>query len=150
MKGHLMSQHGINPPPKREWASGLCDCAGLCDAWLCWCNQSSRQIMAGYGHQDAMHCLWCVMLLCMNGRDQGEGGGHSIVYAAWYNRYTIKYLHNIDEGCVCTMLSSCCCPVCSIAQSYREFSAAGVFPGGVCNSENPQVTMSNPPPSLMR
>ena len=136
MEAHLKQVHGMQEPPRREWATGLCVCGeGLCDACFCSPCQGSRQIMAGHGHKETMSWLWCCALMCMNGNEEGEGGGHSIVYAAWLSRFTIKRLHNIDEGCCKTMLAACCCPHFSLAQTYREFSAAGVWPGGVCEKQ---------------
>jgi hypothetical protein len=141
MRAHLAASHGIAEPPKRQWASGYCDCAGICDAALCWCVQGSRQLQAGYGAADAPHWLWCALCVLTNAH-------YGIFWSAWYNRHVIKHLNRVDEACPATMAMACCCPVCSHAQSYREFSAAGVFPGGTLVGERPAAAMKSPPPTM--
>ena len=59
-------------------------------------------------------------------------------------RQRLVRLNNIDEGCCTTALTTVCCSLCSITQTYRELSASGVWPGGMCNAAPPQVLLQQP------
>lgn len=140
MQEHLLAVHNITEPPKREWASGLCDTAGCCDVLLCVTCQASRQMMAATGHANTFNVWWC-LLFCLAGcgTSQDEQTGQTrctwtppCIFAAMLTRCSIAQLNRIDEHWCKTGLCAICCSVCSLAQSYREFSAAGVWPGGTC------------------
>jgi hypothetical protein len=59
------------------------------------------------------------------------------ILAAMMTRCSITRLNRIDEHVCKTAACAICCSPCSLAQSYREFSAAGVWPGGTCCSTSP-------------
>uniref|UniRef100_A0A6U4SD85 Uncharacterized protein n=1 Tax=Neobodo designis TaxID=312471 RepID=A0A6U4SD85_NEODS len=155
MERHLIDAHGIQPPPRRKWATELCECGDGClESICCWQCQASRQIMAQRGWANTFNCFWCLYFTFAGGSHHDEHGRKNhvacIILAAWLNRRSIRELHNIDEGCCETLMISCCCPHCSIAQTYREYSAAGVWPGGVLvGDQPPAIMMDQPPPHLM-
>lgn len=153
MEAHLATSHGIAPPPRRQWATECTDSRGLCDACFCWQCLAARMIMAKHGWANEFNAWWCLYFTCAGGSHYDDTGRRNHVachvLAAWMTRNAIKELHNIDEDCCTTILMACCCPVCSLAQTYREFSAGGVWPGGVCQDAPPVVTMDMPPPHLM-
>ena len=153
MARHLVDAHQIMPPPKRQWATECTDTEGCCEACLCWQCQASRQMMAQRGWANAFNCFWCLYFSFAAGRHRDDGGNNNHValigLAAWLNRRSIRDLHNIDEGCCQTLCIACLCPVCSLAQTYREYSAGGVWPGGILVGDAPpSVTMDQPPPGL--
>ena len=150
MAAHLKTAHGLFPPPKGEWATDMCDTTGLLEACCCAPCQASRQMMASYGHADTFNLAWCCLFTSIPHHSEHEGadpdadrencGGCNVVLAAYFTRRYAKTLQNIDEGFCKTCCVACLCPHCSLAQTYREFGAAGVWPGGFCVSEAPQVT----------
>lgn len=151
MEHHLNRDHGISAPEKREWATGCTETPGCCEAVFCWPCAASRQLMAAHGYSNELNCFWCMYFTCAVARSEHDDGkAHTACasFAAWLTRRSIVKLNNIDESFCSTTLLACCCPCCSLAQTYREYSAAGVWPGGICNAEPPAVRMNNPPPQL--
>jgi Cys-rich protein (TIGR01571 family) len=155
MESHLVGIHGVVPPMKRKWATSCTECDGFLEAWCCWSCQASRQFMAAHGWANQLSIFWCLMFSCGGGHHHNEHGqAHRLVslhLAAWMTRNAIRELHSIDESCCETALMALCCPICSLAQTYREYSAAGVWPGGVCAGDAPPMyMMDQPPPHLMQ
>lgn len=151
MTAHLATAHGLQPPLKRQWASDFCDMRGVLEAWLCTPCQGSRQMMALSGYADTFSLPFCLFFCFMGIRHAQAGGRHGAywvpphILAAIFTRYSIVRLNNIDEGCCTTTAAVICCPICSLAQSYREMSASGVWPGGtVCNTEPPLCYLQPP------
>lgn len=153
MRMHLETVHGFRAPPKRDWASGLCDTAGCCDVIFCSPCNGSRIMMALLGRPNEFNVWWCLYFFlagCQRSEREGGGGGNSqSVYwvpphllIAVLTRTQIVHLANIDENCCWTAINAVCCPICSVAQTYRELSANGVWPGGICNAEPPAVALA--------
>jgi len=150
MVDHLAANHGLVAPPMRDWATSCTDTEGLCDACFCWQCQASRQINAAHGYINQLNPFWCLYFTCAGGRHHDHSGQEVHVgchcMAAFLTRQSIKQLNRIDEDCCTTLAMSICCPICSLAQTYREFSASGVWPGGICVGDAPpMIAMNNPP-----
>lgn len=144
MMAHV-GQHGIMPTtaPRRQWSSALCDTDGCCEVlWCAPCN-GSRQMMALSGHEDTFSWAWC-LFFCLAGFQVEQRDEQTIVYwipphlfVALFTRFRVVRLNNIDESFCSSMCNVCCCSICSVAQTYRELSAAGVWPGSSCGSDKP-------------
>lgn len=151
MAFHLITTHNINAPPRRQWASGLCDTQGCFDAWCCTPCQGSRQMEALYGYANSFNIWWC-LFFCLAGlqskkNEEGKNETYWIpphVLVACLTRWSMVRLHNIDEGCCMTGLITLFCAPCSIAQTYREMSSAGAWPGGTLCSNLPPLLAGNP------
>lgn len=150
MKEHLLEAHNIEAPPLRQWSTGLCECAGCCDAIMCVTCAGSRQIMAFHGHANTFNCCLCFILTLLGFQksepdEDGNGGGYKYVpphiLVAALTRACMIQLNSIDEGICKALCAILCCPVCSIAQTYRELSVAGVWPGGTCCAKIPKVAI---------
>lgn len=143
MAEHVRAAHGMGPPARRQWSSGLCDTEGCCEAYCCAPCQGSRQIMALSGYEDKFHCGWCMFFTFLGFRVQRAGDRNVIywippwIYVAILTRGRMVVLNNIDEGCCTTCLTTLCCSLCSVAQTYRELTASGVWPGSSYGFERP-------------
>lgn len=160
MQGHLAEAHGLKPPRLRSWSSGLFETEGCCESYLCAPCQGSRQMMALAGWEDELHWGWCLFFTFVGFRCIGSGRNQILIwippwiYVAMLTRLRLVRLNNIDEG-VCT---SCCaaimCSLCSMAQTYRELAASGVWSGSSLGLERPanyaSVGMSSPPLNSLR
>jgi hypothetical protein len=155
MGEHVRTAHGQHPPPRRAWASELCDTEGCCDSYFCAPCQGSRQMMALAGWEDEFHWGWCLFFTFLGFRTQ-QAGGRSVVYwippwvyVAIMTRIRMVALNNIDEGVCTTLCTALCCSLCSMNQTYRELSASGVWPGSSCGSQRPanyaSIGVSSPP-----
>jgi len=149
MANHLQTFHGINPPPTREWATGLCETTGCCDVYFCLPCQASRQTMAAAGYANTFNVWWC-LFFCLAGchENRDENGKSSLgwvppyIMAAVLTRCTVSRLNRIDEGLCMNSVKGVFCSCCSLAQTYREYSASGVWPGGTCcNTSPPPVSL---------
>lgn len=142
MLDHAMSAHGAEPPPLRPWSTGLFDSTeGCLDACLCSPCQGSRQMMALSGWEDTPHCGWC-LFFSLFGLRSGCGDVYLIppqMYVALFTRCHVMSLNHIDENCFKSLAVILFCPVCSAAQTYRELSAAGVWPGSSCGQSRPSI-----------
>lgn len=151
MKQHLISAHGLVEPGKREWAINLCDCDGAscAEALFCTTCAGSRQIMAGVGYVNTFNVWWCLGLCALGCQSSENSDGTKSYYwippwqiVAILTRFQISRLNSIDEGPCKTCLTAFCCPCCSMSQTYNEYTAAGVWPGGTCCiGQPPAVTM---------
>lgn len=143
MDQHVRQAHGQMPPPKRQWTSELCDTEGCLDSYFCAPCQGSRQMMALAGWEDKFHWGWCLFFCFLGFRAANHGGRSTVywipphVYAAILTRPRMVALNNIDEGICTTLCTALCCSLCSVAQTYRELSASGVWPGSTCGSVRP-------------
>ena len=152
MIAHVEGMHGVFAPLKRAWSSDLCDTTGCCDIILCLPCQASRQMMAQQGRADKFSWIWCCYFFVaglqrgkapdgkIEGGSEGCGGGGCCgtgltysppcwVAALMTRPFTVR-MNNIDEGCCTTCCYTTFCPCCSLAQTYREHTAVGVWPGG--------------------
>ena len=158
MARHLNQKHMRNGGPRREWATGLYDIDGFFEACFCGPCQASRQMMAQRGWANRHNCCWCLCFTCgldcnqdqqLRDRFKATRTLGGLVLGAWLNRRAARDLQHIEERTCTTLCIACCCPVCSLAQTYREFTAAGVWPGGILvGSEPPVIRMDQPPPYL--
>lgn len=150
MAAHLTSAHGIFPPMKRPWSSELFDTTGCLDVWCCTPCQGARQMEALSGYANSFNVWWCLFFLFFGCRQSGHGRNRVAYYIpphtliAILTRYNVVRLNHIDEGLCSTVMIICCCSPCSVAQTYRELAAVGVWPGGICNNEPPHIVV--PPP----
>ena len=151
---HLAS-HGISAPPTNgQWATELCDTESCLDVICCAPCQGSRQMMALSGYTNEFNWCWCLFFTFLGCRSEGHGRHQVVywvppwVYIACFTRYSVVKLQRIDEGFCTTCFTAWCCSVCSVAQTYREFSVAGVWPGGKCNDQPPSCC-NVPRPQLM-
>jgi len=148
---HASAAHGQQAPPKRDWSTGLCNRTGCCDVLLCLPCQASRQMMATAGWANKFNVWWCCFF-CLAGcqQSQDDKGNNTIKWsppfqmAAVFTRCAIVRANNIDEHWCKTFCCGVLCSPCSLAQSYREFSAAGVWPGGTCCNGMPPVAQLQP------
>jgi hypothetical protein len=138
MMKHLTSAHGLAPPPRREWATGLFETEGCFDVLCCIQCNGARQMMALSGWEDTMHWGWCLFFTFLSCRSIGSGNERAVIiippwiYVAMCTRYDLIELNNIDEHCCTSILNVICCAPCSVAQTYRELAASGVWAGSVC------------------
>ena len=145
MLRHVHEAHGISAPPTNgQWATELCDTEGCLDVICCAPCHGSRQMMALSGYSNEFNGMWCACCALFPVADK---------LLPWMNiacltRYSVVKLQRIDEGVCQSCLVSFFCSVCSVAQTYREFSVAGVWPGGNCNAQPPSCC-SVPRPPLM-
>jgi len=158
MQNHLITAHRIMPPPSREWATDLFDMEGCADVCLCAPCHGSRQMMAMSGYADTFDWGWCLLFCFLglrsghpNGQGGGSGGRQTLYYTPphWYvallTRFRMVRLNNINEGMCTSLCTVCFCAPCSVAQTYRELSASGVWPGGTCfNVEPPRTAVLKP------
>lgn len=155
MKAHL-AQHGISAPPRNnQWATELCDTEGCLDVICCAPCNGSRQMMALSGYTNEFNWCWCLFFTFLGCRSEGgEGQKQHVhwvppwIYIACFTRYSVAGLQRIDEGYCKTLFTAWCCSVCSVAQTYRELSVAGVWPGGKCNDAPPSCC-NRPPTQVM-
>jgi hypothetical protein len=148
-----VASHGIFPPARTgKWATELCDTEGCCDVICCPACQGSRQMMALGGYRNQSNCWWIAYFCCMScSSDQDDDGDSSCsyippwIYIACLTRFDVVELQNIDEGCCKSLAIAACCSPCSMAQTYRELSAANMWPGGCCNSAPPKCASLVPP-----
>lgn len=142
MNQHLQLDHGIPPPPLRQWSTDLFDMTGCVDAMFCAPCIGARMMMALLGWNDTFHWGWCVYFTFMGLRSAGHGQHQVVywvpphVYVAIVTRSCMVTLNNIDEGCCTTLWTALCCPLCSMMQTYRELTASGMYPGGYCSKNN--------------
>jgi hypothetical protein len=130
MERHLRETHQITEPPlTAQWATPLFDSEGLVEAIFCYPCQASRQFMAQMGHENDINYFLMVLfgLLWVQ-----------YVHVSLATRCQMKLLGRIDEGCPKTTAIGVFCPCCSVAQTYRELSAAGVWPGSTLCGEKPK------------
>ncbi|CUG92830.1 Hypothetical protein, putative [Bodo saltans] len=92
-------------------------------------------MMAMAGWEDRMHWGWAAYFCSLSAIPQTTGCLHYVVppcvYVALGTRTDLAVLNNIDEHWLTTLLISCFCSACSIAQSHRELVISGVAPGSV-------------------
>lgn len=136
MARHLVEGHDLHPPPKRSWATSINEdsvfCMGCTDAVCCCCFQLSRQYASLHGYKATpagyRYCCYACACPCC---------------AAHELRSAVVRLHNIDERpcktCACAFL----CFPCSVCATYREFAAAGLWPGGACERYEPQLVLGD-------
>lgn len=128
MRDHLMSSHAAKEPVKRQWTTELFDLDGCCEAIFCASCLGSRVVMALTGWEDTFHLWFCLFFLSQP---------HAVQGAAMCSRSRMVALNNIDEGCCVTCWTAFCCSICSVAQTYREVTASGVWPGSTCDNQRP-------------
>ena len=145
MAHHLQHSHNIAPPPLRQWTTEFCDTEGCFDTICCAPCQGSRQMMALAGYQDTFHTWWCLFFWLAGCRHAQGGGKHAVywippwIYVAVFTRFNLVPLNRIDEGRCATGLKAVCCPICSIAQTYRELKNTGVWSGSTCCNDPPAL-----------
>jgi hypothetical protein len=137
MVKHLTSAHGLRPPPRREWATGLFETEGCLDVLCCVQCNGARQMMALSGWEDSMHWGWCLFFTFWSFENFGvcEDLWMYIppwIYVAILTRFRMIELNNIDEHVCETLGIVAFCAPCSVAQTYRELAASGVWAGGIC------------------
>jgi hypothetical protein len=138
MAKHLTSVHGLSPPPRREWATDLFDTEGCSDVLFCLHCNGARQMMALSGHEDTMHWGWCLFFGALTYKEIDLYFVElSILAPPWIElaeltRGRMIEYNSIDEGCCKTKAITFCCAPCSVAQTYRELAASGVWAGGIC------------------
>lgn len=143
MAFHLLTTHQIQPPPRREWSTGLFDTQGCCDVLFCVQCNGARQMMALSGWEEEMHCGWCMFFTFLSCRVIGRGRYRLVIvippwiYVALYTRPRLVALNNIDEGWCTTIMTLLFCAPCSVAQTHRELAASGVWAGSMCVKEKP-------------
>eukprot|EP00759_Apiculatamorpha_spiralis_P054088 PhF_6_TR6820/c0_g1_i1/m.9810 len=146
MQEHATTAHGAQPPPVRQWATDLFNTEGCLDVLCCAPCQGSRQVMALAGHANTSN-IWWTLIFCLWGFRRHDRYVYWVpphFLVALFTRHRMVTLNNIDEGCCTTWMHVTCCACCSIAQTYRELTASGVWPGGVCNSVPPVVMLKAP------
>jgi Cys-rich protein (TIGR01571 family) len=144
MRDHLQSAHGIVPPPLRGWASDLFDTEGCMDTIFCTPCHGARQMMALSGYADTFNIWWCLFFCFAGCRSRGRHETYWVppcTMVAIFTRFRMVALNRIDENPCQTCMTVLCCPACSVAQTYRELSASGVWPGGNFNSAPPLCVM---------
>lgn len=127
MDEHVRTVHGAAPPPRRQWSSSLFAFEGWGEACLCGPCLGARQVTAVAGWEDTFHCGWCFLFSFF-------GLGRVSFYPAIMARIHLIALNNIDEHCCSAFWISVCCFTCSLAQTQRELSASGVWPGSSCGN----------------
>lgn len=147
MLQHIQAVHGIVDPamqaPKRQWQSDLCATEGCLDVWCCASCHGSRQMTAMSGWEDTFDAGWCAFFTLLGLRVKVINGRVVVYYVpphfyvALFTRRRMVDLNNIDEGFCSTCMIVSCCPVCSIAQTYRELAASGVWTGSNCGGSKP-------------
>ena len=80
--------------------------------------------MSGYSGEFnvPLFCLFCLLR------------PHPFPYVAFMSRMSVTRLENIDESVLAFVGAVLFCPICSVAQSYRELCAVGVPPGRECSA----------------
>ncbi|CUE59234.1 Hypothetical protein, putative [Bodo saltans] len=128
MAQHLRSAHNLSPPSKRPWSSSFVDIDGCGEAVFCPSCIGSRQVMALAGWEDKFHFMMCIFLALQP---------HAVQGAAMCTRMKMASLNNINESCCQACLTGFICPICSVAQTYRELTSSGVWPGSNCGQHRP-------------
>jgi Cys-rich protein (TIGR01571 family) len=140
---------GLQPP--NNWTSSLCDmCRDMnscCEViWCCYCQlgYQDRKMSTGYSGPD-----WgtCCMYMCL---DMWLTFGFAFAFGACQIRDRVRHRFNIEpmDGCMNGMIGFCC-PQCSLCQTYRELSARGYWPMGVCVSQAPPTTHPMGAPAIL-
>lgn len=129
-----------------DFVTNLCDCfsdfSSCCDVYFCICCQIGFQKGMISTSRQGMDVFWCCLpIFC---------GGLGVVMAAVTLRTDVRQRFGLTaEGDCSGCLQGCCCPACSICQTYREMSARGMWPGGVCVSTPFTLPGIAPPPVMM-
>jgi hypothetical protein len=145
MAAHLKAAHGLEPPARTaEWATGLFDSEALCYNTLCAPCSGARQVMAARGLRDRPHVGHCALYALGYGHPEVPCLGMQA--AACTARHGAAQLEGIAENGCATCLIGTFLPACSLAQSWRQFAHAGVWPGGMCGV--PQDTSAKAAPAL--
>ena len=133
---HLNIAHGITQPdrPPAQWKTGLFDTTGCLEVCCCSPCNASRQMMAVAGHGNNIHRWWCCMFSFLR---PPPAIINPCFYGAIFTRFPVARLQGIDESLCKAGVIAIFCSVCSQAQTYRELSAAGIWPGGSCSSAPP-------------
>lgn len=148
MAEHLTKVHGVEPPMKRPWATPLCSCGpGTCFACFCWWCLAPRLDLATNGHRDTGSACWTIILFCTPVRETVPWCPIIIVNSMLRER--VQTLQGI-QGTYKEECCACCCPHLSMAQMYRELTAAGVWPGLGCCTTEPHIPMAAPSPTPVR
>jgi hypothetical protein len=156
MVKHLTSVHGLTPPPRRKWATDLFETQGCCDALFCIPCNGARQMMALSGWEDTMHWGWCLFFTFWSFENIGvcEDLWMYIppwIYVAILTRFRMIKLNNIDEHVCETLGIVAFCAPCSVAQTYRELTASGVWAGSICTERFENYgTIGAPKPTLQQ
>lgn len=127
----------------RAWATPLFDMEGCLEVWCCSPCNGSRQMMAISGWEDTFDAGWCLFFLFLGVRVRQVGDFPVVYYVpphffiALMTRPLLVRFNNIDESACKSCCIMSCCAMCSVAQTHRELSASGVWPGSSCGGSRP-------------
>lgn len=142
----VIGMQQVNQLPA-DFVTGLCDCCAdfnsCCEVFFCLCCQIGYQKEMISTNNRGMSLLWCcIPYLCSS--FLGLQISTMILRADVRRRFGL-----IGEGDCGGCIKACCCPACSVCQTYREMSIRGAWPGGVCVSTPFVIPGMNPPPVAM-
>lgn len=111
-----------------QWQYGFCSCledVNLClDTIFCFpCNIGRQFDAVESGKVDSMNFFVCLA---------GTLSNLLSTVGAVYIRFQVRYRFEIDESWFITLFAPILCFWCSLAQTYRELNARGLWPGGTC------------------
>lgn len=153
----LVDPIGLMARPPKQWRTSLYSTEGVLDVLLCFPCNASRQLMATRGWEDTLDVIacckyaipacglvevdlpfsWCCGLCC----EWDEFYLCWMIPPCWLiaeeTRSLVVKLSMINESRFNHFFAVLFCPICSIAQTHRELSYAGVWPGGLLVGSRP-------------
>ena len=137
------NHNAVSAIPPQQWTSGLCDCfadtTNCCEvAWCHYCQLGFQHRKLTLGHSGPDYGI-ALALCCL---DMWVAAGCVAMYTAYEHRKTVRRYWNINPQDCNEDLKGWFCPCCSTCQVYRELSARGYWPEGLCASEPPANTGS--------
>ncbi|KAH7433562.1 hypothetical protein KP509_07G075100 [Ceratopteris richardii] len=113
------------PPQLGQWTTGFCDCCSHCDSCCCtfWCPciAVGRIVnVADLGQSSCFEgcCIWTALQCTV---------GLGCLYSCTY-RKKVRVMFNLPAAPCNDFVADCCCPLCSISQTYREQKNRGLDP----------------------